>query len=186
MVKSNDIGTIDADVKKIEDEREKDIAEWLSRFVIGETLARGKSRLSGHEKTITVKNTRNAGDGEDVNKGALYEYPLYIAGTRGYDSGWVYFNKNDALLIAQNFDNLLTQYNNKEELNQFMSELTGIPDVVQTRRAIMMYHNKLFEIEIDLSQQREIYKASLNAVQMATPGITRTSSLEGGYINTQI
>ena len=106
---------------------------------------------------------------------------MYIAGTRGYDSGWVYFNKNDALLIAQNFDNLLTTYKNTEELNQFMSELTGIPDVVQTRKTIMDLHNKLFKMDIDLSQQREIYKASLTGVQMATP----RTNIGGGYINTQ-
>ena len=160
---------VDQYLKKIEDEREMDIAEWLSRFVIGETLDRGNSGLSGHEKTITVKNTRNAGEGEDVNKGALYEYPLYIAGTRGYDSGWVYFNKNDALLIAQNFDNLLTQYKNTDELNQFMSELTGIPDVVQTRKTIMDLHNKLFGMNIELSKEKLINEATIKAVQESTP-----------------
>ena len=140
---------------------QKDISQWLDRMYFG-------SRRSGNftEKSAIMIDSSSEGKGEKSNKGdGIYEYPLYIAGTDGYESGWVYFNKNDANEIKLR---LLSLFAGKpKDVDKFLTDVTGLESPLSLRVQHIDLRNEAIKsgkkLKIDL-QNFKSYKEGVSEV----------------------
>jgi hypothetical protein len=92
------------------------------------------SRRSGNftGKSAIMIDSSSEGQGQKgTNDDGIYEYPLYIAGTDGYESGWVYFNKNDANEIKLRLLSLFAR--ESKDVDKFLTDVTGLESPLSLR-----------------------------------------------------
>ena len=155
---------------------QKDISQWLDRMYFG-------SRRSGNftEKSAIMIDSSSEGKGEKGNKGdGIYEYPLYIAGTDGYESGWVYFNKNDANEIKLR---LLSLFAGKpEDVDKFLTDVTGLENPLSLRVQHIDLRNEAIKsgkkLKIDL-EKFDSYRQAVSEVS-AINRSDQSRGLSGG------
>ena len=132
---------------------QKDISQWLDRMYFG-------SRRSGNftEKSAIMIDSSSEDKGQKGNKDdGIYEYPLYIAGTDGYESGWVYFNKNDANEIKLRLLSLFA--GEPKDVDKFLTDVTGLESPLSLRVQHIDLRNEAIKsgkkLKIDLDKFKE-------------------------------
>ena len=173
--------TDDESWKKEKAQISRSINIWITRAMVGhrhEMNEKKEKRFSGN-RTILLKNTSRIEKYDDV--GHVYEYPLYITGTNGYNSGWVYFNKFDGLRFKQSINKIFeTELNinsptetDTENMN-FLTDVTGIVGILDTYKRMIEQYNKVSKLNIE--HKEEILKEKLSQSDTAINALAGVST----------
>jgi len=155
--------------KKEKAQMSRNINIWITRAIVGhrhEMNEKKEKRFSGN-RTILLKNTSRIEKYDE--SGYVYEYPLYITGTNGYNSGWVYFNKFDGLRFKQSINKIFeTELNinsptemDTENMN-FLTDVTGIVGILDTYKRMIEQYNNVSKLNIEHKEEILQQKLSQN------------------------
>ena len=164
---------------------------WITRAMVGhrhEMTEKKEKRFSG-SRTILLKNSSRIEKYGDA--GYVYEYPLYITGTNGYNSGWVYFNKFDGLRFKQNINKIFeTELNlntpteaDRENMN-FLTDVTGVVGILDTYKRMIEQYNDVSKLNIEHKEEILQEKLSQNDTTMnALAGVVTSRSAPGSFVS---
>ena len=166
----------------------RNINIWITRAMLGhrEEVNEKKERRFSGNRSILLKNSSRIEKYDDT--GYVYEYPLYITGTNGYNSGWVYFNKFDGLRFKQNINKIFeTQLNinttnetDSENMN-FLTDVTGIIGILNTYKRMIDQYNKVSKLTID--HKEEILREKLEQSDTAMSALAGFSPNRTGVVS---
>ena len=167
--------------KKEKAQISRSINIWITRAMVGhrhEMNEKKEKRFPGN-RTILLKNTSSIEKYDE--SGHVYEYPLYITGTNGYNSGWVYFNKFDGLRFKQSINKIFeTELNinsptetDTENMN-FLTDVTGIVGILDTYKRMIEQYNNVSKLNIE--HKEEILQQKLSQSDNAISALAGVSN----------